>query len=174
MRGGNGRLSKRQLSFLCLFGCLLDGLLRFLHHSHLLWFVLSPRQQIRRGQVTERTIVCRGSNDRLIKVTREWWVIQSIDTENTNIEGIVNRFRAQRRRLGREDIRNRVATEGEIGNERRGGFSVGVEPSSPTGRMRTCVASGRCPHRARATRPSGTEEAHGSGCGSSCGNGRPG
>jgi len=78
MRGGNGRLSKRQLSLLCLFGCLLDGLLRFLHHSHLLWFVLSPRRQTRRRQVTERTIVVVGSAANGIRVTRERWVAQSI------------------------------------------------------------------------------------------------
>ncbi len=81
MRGGNGRLSRRLLSLLGLFlGCLLDGLLRFLllYHSHLLWFVRSPRRQTRRGRFTERTIVCRESNGRLITVTRKLGVAQSI------------------------------------------------------------------------------------------------
>ena len=78
IRGGNGGLSRRLLLLLALFGCLLDGLLRFLHHSHLLWFVLSPRRQVRRRQVTERTIVVIGSEANGIKVTRERWVAQSI------------------------------------------------------------------------------------------------
>jgi hypothetical protein len=61
--------------------------------------------------------------------------------ENTDIDGIVNRFRTQRQRIGRRDIRTRVATEVKCRVERHVGISDGFVPNSLTGRRRTCAAS---------------------------------